>query len=200
MKNFTWTLLVVIALLKTSFATAGTSPIALALAAPVQVPGSDFTITGVRTSVLWGDHQNVSGIDFGGIGNITSGSFNGLALSGLFNYNKGMSTIIGLQLAGAANININKARVIGFQLALGVNSNGAESFLVGAQIAGLANYSPFTDTVGFQVSLYNRAHNLVGFQIGLVNDADDLHGIQLGLLNFNRKGMFSVAPLINVGF
>jgi hypothetical protein len=33
-----------------------------------------------------------------------------------------------------------------------------------------------------------------------VNIADSLHGIQIGLINFHRQGLFSVAPILNVGF
>ncbi len=189
-----------VSLLMSLSASAGVSPFGFSVIDPVQVPFRDFSITGLRMSVLWGNHSSVSGIDFGGIGNITQQHFGGIGISSIFNLNNGTSTIVGLQFAGFANMNMNKATILGIQATAGVNLNNAESSLVGAQIAGVSNYSPYTDVYGFQLSMYNRGHTVTGFQIGLVNDADLLHGIQIGLLNFNRKGMFSVAPVINIGF
>jgi hypothetical protein len=177
---------------------AALSPLGIAVVPPVQFPPSDFTVTGARLSLLWGLHKNVYGLDVGAIGNMTDGQMTGIAVSGLFNYNRGMTTAIGLQVAGLANVNVNKARVYGLQLAL-VNANRAESVVVGVQ-AGLANLAMYTNIRGVQVGVYNRAHDVVGFQIGLVNIADSLHGIQIGLINFHRQGLFSVAPILNVGF
>jgi hypothetical protein len=165
----------------------------------VQFPPKDFSIVGARLSVFWGEHRDVYGLDLGAIGNVTSGSFAGIGVSGIFNWNQGSATVIGLQAAGIANVNTNKARIYGLQVAAGLNSNKAESSIVGLQVA-LANYSPFTTVGGFQVGLYNRANEVYGLQIGLINVAESLHGLQIGLVNFNHKGLFAVAPILNVGF
>ena len=179
---------------------AGFSPAAVALFAPVEFPPSDYSVTGLRVSALLGKHRDVYGFDLAGLGNITEQSFGGIAVAGLFNMTQGTTTILGLQLAGAANINTNKTRVFGLQATLGVNSNLAESMVAGLQLGLLGNYSPFIKVIGAQIGVYNRANEVYGFQIGLVNVAESLHGIQIGLINFNHKGLFSVAPLINVGF
>jgi hypothetical protein len=180
-------------------ARAAFSPLGFALVAPVQFPPAEFSVTGARVSVGYGRHRDVYGLDLGLVGNITEGSFGGIGVSGVFNYNKGMSTVVGLQLAGIANVNVNKARIVGLQLAAGMNMNQAESSLVGVGLA-LANVSPFTNVYGLQAGVYNSANHVYGFQIGLINSAQTLHGLQIGLLNFNRTGLFAVAPILNVGF
>lgn len=178
---------------------AGVSPLGFAILAPAQFPPRGFSVAGARVSAIWGDHRDVWGFDFAAIGNMTETSFGGLAVSGVFNWNKGVATVVGLQAAGVANVNVNKARIIGLQVALGLNSNRAESTLAGLQVA-LGNASEFTTVYGAQIGAYNSARAVYGFQIGLVNSTGSLHGIQLGLLNFNHTGLFSVAPLMNIGF
>lgn len=63
-----------------------------------------------------------------------------------------------------------------------------------------SNYSPFSTIYGAQVGLYNVANTVYGFQIGLINITESLYGVQIGLANFNRKGLFSFAPILNIGF
>lgn len=181
-------------------ANAAFTPLSVSILPPVQFPPSDFSITGARASLLWGNHRDVYGVDLGLIGNITAQDFVGVGVSGIFNATHGTTTILGLQAAGAANINTNKTRVYGVQIALGVNSNSAESRLVGLQLAALANLADHTNIYGVQIGLYNRAQAVYGLQIGLVNVATSLHGVQIGLMNFNHTGLFSVAPILNIGF
>lgn len=178
---------------------AALTPISVNIVPPVQFPPSDYMVTGVRASVLWGQHRDMYGIDLGLLGNITDQDFTGIAVSGVFNYTKGTTNVLGLQLAGLANYNAQKTNVYGVQLALGLNSNKAASNVVGLQLA-LANISAFTDIYGVQLGVYNRAKDVYGLQIGLVNVADNLHGIQIGLINFNHKGLIGMCPLINIGF
>jgi hypothetical protein len=178
---------------------AAISPLSINLVPPLQFPPDDFSVTGVRASILWGQHRDMYGIDFGLIGNITDQTHTGIGVSGIFNYTKGNTTALGLQLAGLTNINTSKAKIYGLQVALGLNLNSGESTLVGFGIAA-ANITPFTDVYGVQLGVYNKAREVYGFQVGLVNSATNLHGIQIGLLNFNDKGLFAVAPFLNVGF
>jgi hypothetical protein len=181
-------------------AQAAVTPLSIGIVPPIQFPSSEYSITGLRLSVLWGEHRDLYGLDFGAIGNITTQTFVGTAISGVFNITRNSTTIVGLQLAGAANLNSNKTNIYGGQLTLGVNSNSASSMVAGLQIAGLANLSEHTDIYGAQIGLYNRAQDVYGLQIGLVNVAQSLHGVQLGLMNFNIKGLFYVAPILNIGF
>jgi hypothetical protein len=178
---------------------AALSPLGFSIIPPAQFPSDNFDIAGARLSVLWGRHRQVYGFDLGALGNMTDVGFTGIAASGLFNYNNGTATVIGLQLAGGANINVNKANIYGLQIALGLNSNQAESSLVGLQFAAI-NYGPTLRVYGIQAGIYNRAQIVNGFQIGLFNDTDVLRGIQIGLVNIHRRGLFSMAPIINIGF
>ncbi len=182
-----------------TWSAASVSPLAVGLIKPVQFPPGDFSITGARLSLLWGQHRDLYGIDVGLLGNITEQTFTGLAVSGLFNATHGTTTILGLQLAGLTNINTNKTNVYGLQLALLANYQEAASTVVGVQMA-VANFAAHTDIYGFQLGVYNKAQSVHGLQIGLVNSASDLHGLQIGLINFNDKGMFGVSPILNVGF
>jgi hypothetical protein len=179
---------------------AALSPVSVSVVPPVQFPSDSFSITGARLSLLWGRHRDLYGLDFGVLGNVTTQTFTGLSVSGLFNVTRGTTRVIGLQAAGAANVNTNKTDVYGFQLALGTNYNSASSTVNGIQFAGLANVSPHTVVRGFQIGLYNRALTVYGFQIGLVNVANALRGVQIGLANFHYTGLFYVSPIINVGF
>ena len=198
MKKILSLVVVALAFLSIGRSEAALSPLGIAIVPPVQFPGHDFSVTGVRLSLLWGSQRNVYGLDVGVVGNITDGDSVGVAVSGIFNYNKGATTGI-LQAAGFGNYNTGKVRIYGVQLAGIMNSNKAESTVGGLQLA-LLNLTPFTNIRGFQVGLYNRAHDVAGIQIGIVNETDYLHGIQIGLVNFYHQGMFSVAPIINVGF
>lgn len=181
-------------------ASAGVTPLAIAIVPPVQFPPADFSIVGARVSGLFGHHRNVYGFDFGVLGNITDQDFVGMGFAGGANITHGETTIVGLQVAGIANVNTQKTSVVGAQITAGINSNTAESQVVGLQLGVIGNLAHVTRVIGFQVGLYNRARSIYGFQIGLINQVDDLHGIQIGLVNFNRSGPFSVAPVINIGF
>ena len=172
------------------------SPLGVSLFHPFQFPGDDFTITGARINLIYGATHSVYGLDVGVV-NETRQTMGGIQV-GAVNLNQGQTDAIGFQAAGLANINSNKANIYGVQCAA-VNYNKAESFILGIG-AAVVNYTPFTKIVGAQVGAYNTAGTVYGFQIGVINTAQDLHGIQIGLLNFNVKGLFSVAPILNVGF
>jgi hypothetical protein len=174
------------------------SPIGLSIVPPIEMPPSEFGIVGVSIGVIYSDYRDVYGFDLGAIGNVTENGLGGIQLAGGFNYNKGTSTILGLQAAAITNVNVDKATIVGAQVAL-VNVNEAESTLVGAEF-GLVNHSSYTTIVGAQLGLYNTARVVNGFQIGLINVADSLHGVQIGLANFNHTGLFSFAPILNIGF
>lgn len=177
----------------------GVTPVSLGLLPPVQFPPEKFTIVGARISALYGQHQEVYGIDIGALGNITTQNFVGLAVAGGFNHTKNMATVLGLQAAGGANINTGKLKVFGLQAALGANINTGEARIFGLQFAA-ANLASHTKIYGVQAGLYNVAQEVYGFQIGLVNKTEYLHGLQIGLLNIYSKGTVGVSPILNIGF
>ncbi len=176
------------------------SPLSVAIIPPVQFPSSEYSVSGLRASVLWGDHRDVYGLDLGLIGNMTEQRFVGIGISGIFNLTKGDTTIILAQIAGLANLNVQKTNVYGIQAAIGINKNDAESKLVGIGVA-LSNLSPSMDIYGLQVGVYNVSRSVYGLQLGLINQTTNLHGLQIGLLNFALNGdPFKVSPILNFGF
>lgn len=197
LRKFKILFVLLLSVLTGASAQAGFSPLGLSIIDPVQFPPDDFTVTGARLNLIWGQVQSVYGFDVG-LGNVTTQSMNGIQV-GALNLNRGTITAIGLQAGAIGNFNTNKANIYGVQAALGMNSNKAESVLVGLGVAAVNN-TPFTKVVGAQVGLYNKAGNVYGFQIGIVNSAEYLHGIQIGLMNFNNHGLFSVSPFLNAGF
>jgi hypothetical protein len=198
MKKLFYTTILCFAVSTTSYA--AVAPVSVSIIPPVQFPADDWNITGLRTSIIYGDHRNVYGFDFGLLGNVTQQDFVGIGISGVANVTHGSTHAIGLQLAGLVNVNTNKTNVYGLQVTAGVNVNTAQSAIYGVQLGLIGNFSSYTDIYGFQIGLINRANNVYGFQIGLVNQAVSLHGIQLGLVNINEKGLFKISPAINIGF
>lgn len=199
MKLSRYILAFLFSVLFSTHALAALSPLSVNIVNPVQFPPSDYDVTGLRLSVLWGSHRDVSGLDLGVVGNVTTQKFNGAAFSGLFNYTQNNVNAYGFQIAGLTNYNLQKTNVYGVQLAAGANYNKAESSIVGFQMAAL-NLTAHTNVYGVQAGIYNRAKKVVGLQIGLVNAADNLHGLQIGLLNFHYTGLFYVSPILNFGF
>lgn len=124
-----------------------TTPIEIALVPPIQFPNSDFGVHGLRLSVI-GLSREVSGLDLGVLGNITDQSFKGVAISGLFNYNRVAAEIIGIQVAGLANLNGPASKLYGIEIGL---------------------FNKVSVVYGFQLGLINVAHELHGIQIGLIN-------------------------------
>ena len=194
------TCLLAVLLFPISKAEAFTSPLGISLIPPVQFPTSEFAVTGLRVSAIYGHHRDFYGVDIGGFGNITDQDFVGIGISGLFNNTRGATTIFPLQLAGGVNYNTGKTSVTGFQVAGGINYNETSSKVIGFQIAGLANVAKNTKIYGFQIGFYNKALKVNGFQIGIINMAKDVNGLQIGLINFHNNGVFAVSPIINFGF
>jgi hypothetical protein len=149
-RNFTKGILVALSIICSNFSAAESSdvsPLAVSLFPPLQLPSSGYSIRGLRLSVV-GVHREFRGLDLALLGNVTDVTFTGFAISGLFNYNGGHSTVIGLQLAGLANL------------------NSASSEIYGVQIAAYNN----AGTVhGLQLGLLNIANELHGVQIGIFN-------------------------------
>jgi hypothetical protein len=145
-------ILLVLALMGSISASAieSNSPIGIGLFPPLQVPNSEFGITGLRVSGV-GINRASIGLDVGLLGNITNQTFKGSAVSLLFNYNKLNADIIGFQIAGLANVNGTGSSLYGIQLGL---------------------FNKVTYAYGLQIGLINVAQNLHGIQIGLINFND----------------------------
>lgn len=123
------------------------SPLAIGLFPPLQLPNSGYGIKGLRLSLV-GVHRASQGIDLAVLGNSTTNKFGGIAIAGLYNHNRALSSVVGLQLAGIANLNNGPSKVYGVQVA-GFNKAGT--------------------VYGLQLGLINVATELHGIQIGLFN-------------------------------
>jgi len=204
------------ALLAAGALSAETTPVMVSLATPVQAPTSDFGVTGLRLSLVYGRCARFTGLDLG-LANSTDGVFTGLGIGGV---NIAGGRLWGAQ-AGLVNWNANDAtewprRSIGAQVGL---LNCADS-LCGYQ-EGLVNiscgsfvglesgaFNCANDVQGAQVGVYfifgvNVASGtLTGAQVGLVNYAESVEGgLQIGLVNIiARNGWMPVLPFVNGSF
>lgn len=123
------------------------TPIEIGLFPPLQLPGTGYGTKGLRLTGV-GVNRTAAGLDIGILGNVTDVSFSGLAISGLFNFNRGTSTVYGLQFAGLANINQGSNEIYGLQIAA---------------------YNDAGVVHGLQIGLLNIANELHGVQIGIFN-------------------------------
>ncbi len=176
-------------------ASADFTPISLAFAPHAQFPREDFTVTGLRLSLLYGQHRRMYGLDLGLVGNVTDSDFVGLAIAGGFNRTTGPAKAIGLQAAGIANVNHGRFSAFGAQAAL-VNYNLVEAFVAGVQVGGLANLANKTTIYGAQLGVYNDGCSIYGFQLGVVNRANSLNGVRIGSMSTSIFGV--QAGLVNV--
>jgi hypothetical protein len=133
-------ILLVLALMGSISASAieSNSPIGIGLFPPLQVPNSEFGITGLRVSGV-GINRASIGLDVGLLGNITNQTFN---------YNKLNADIIGFQIAGLANVNGTGSSLYGIQLGL----FNKVTYAYGLQI-GLINVAQ--NLHGIQIGLIN---------------------------------------------
>ena len=74
------------------------TPFALGLATPLELPGANWDVVGLRLDLLWGRHANATGFQFGTLANVIDRQMTGLQL-GFVNSAK---TLHGIQI-GAIN-------------------------------------------------------------------------------------------------
>ncbi len=118
-------------------------PIQLALFNPIQIFDESTSITGVRLSLIYGKNASVSGLDWGLVNHMTSGTSTGVQF--------GLVGIVETNFVGWQDnfINITKGKFEGLQF-------------------GCVNYAGTVS--GVQIGLVNYAANMTkGLQIGLVN-------------------------------
>lgn len=138
-------------------------------------------------------HNNTYGVQLSGIANGTGGNTYGLQLCGLVDFNG--NSVVGVQAAGAVNVTggkINGLQISGIANAAkevhGVQISGFSNItgtrLRGIQVCGVANIA-FGIKRGTQVSALMNicALNMRGLQIASYNYADTLNGSQIGIIN-----------------
>ena len=121
------------------------SPVMVSLIAPVQLPLSNWDVTGFRLSIIYGKCVNLTGLDIGIAGH-TKGFAKGLQIAAV---NVVEGDFAGVQI-GVANYAASSPGSMGHGMQIGV-FNGAESYK------------------GFQLGVINYAGRMSGVQVGLVN-------------------------------
>jgi len=144
---------------------------------PVQLFSDDYSVDGFRFNFLYGENQDLQGIDLGLI-NQTLGSTHGFEL-------------------GA--VNLVDQEFGGGQFGL---FNEVKRNFKGVQFGAIANIAE-RSVEGFQAAvLYNDTQDdMHGVQLGIVNHAGSLNGLQIGFLNFNDDTKYmGFFPFINAAF
>ena len=139
---------------------------------PLQIPGSDSDVRGVRLNLFYGTCCNFSGLDIGFMG-VSKSHANGWLINLVsVTYGDGL----GLHTSG---VNYLSGDFNGLQI-------------------GLINWTDSGDA--FQVGLFNGAYDVKGLQLGLINVTDKMLGVQIGLLNFISYSDLSFFPILNGWF
>ena len=195
---------------------AETTPVMLSLFTPVQVPSSEYDVTGFRLSLLYGDCKSFTGLDIGLVDH-TRRDFTGVQLGGV---NVVEDQFRGGQI-GLVNWISHETRAwerqsVGVQFGV---FNYAGSFcglqdgvvnVNNGKFTGLqsALLNSTVDLSGMQCGYYlflgvNIASGRVrGCQLGLFNYAEEMEsGLQIGLVNvISRNGWLPVLPIVNGRF
>jgi hypothetical protein len=165
-----------------------TKPIQLALVNPIQLVNEDYSVKGLRISLIYGVNRDLSGLDLSLVGQ-NSGDVRGLqvALAGL---TEGDFTGVQWALVGLTNGNFT-----GWQ----DNAvNIVDGKMSGLQ-AGIFNQS--RDAEGVLLGWVNITGHMSGFQLALFNMTDTLNGLQVGVVNVVKQGTsHPVLPLVNWSF
>ena len=186
----------------------------LNLLSPLGYPDNQ-NIKGFRFNLLYGDHENVRGLDLGFVNksktfhgvqttipigvNIVTEEMRGLQFNIMgFNYAKKGAYQLGLitmNIAGEAEMQVslvNWAKSVKGQLSLlNVATDDA-----GFQFGFFANYA---GKANVQIGLLNVAKTLEGNQIGVINIATYSKGCQFGFINLTSKkeSGFPLLPFVN---
>lgn len=149
------------------------TPLQLSIAAGYsQLFKDEVPVYGLRTSMLWGEQSEITGLDIGLFH--TAVKTNGVAI-GIYNGLSGSGT--------------------GAQLGLGTY---VQEHFAGVQ-AGMAN-AIIGELHGAQIGMANSSGAGAGFQLGLLNITESMKGIQIGLWNVNPNGFLPYFPIINFSF
>ena len=150
----------------------GFTPVMLGFFTPLQVPGPDFDVGGLRLNLFYGSCCNFDGLDIGFVG-VSRNHANGWL------------------------INVVS---VAYGDGLGLHTGGVNYFsgdFKGLQI-GLANWIDSGDV--FQFGVYNGAYDMQGLQIGVINTANKMQGLQIGVVNIISHSDLSFFPIINGWF
>jgi hypothetical protein len=150
------------------------SPVQLSLLDPIQIVPEAESIRGIRLTLLYGQNQNVSGLDLAFIANRVRGDFRGL-----------QGGLVGIIDGNSEGVQWNVV-------------NLSRGDFLGAQVGA------FNQTMtgeGVQLGWVNHVRSQYnGLQISFVNYAQRIDGVQIGLVNIIKEGgRFPIFPIVNWG-
>ena len=154
-------------------------PVGIALAAPLQVPFSNYNIYGLRLNALYTESFETIGLDAGLVG-YNRDKVIGLQAQGAVAWVDGNMT--GLQMGGIANVVCGNA--VGLQL--GSILNYTRGDFAGMQISAINHNGTF---YGFQVGGFNYDKGVCwGLQVGVANsDINEYRGWSVGAVNYAER-------------
>ena len=150
----------------------GFSPAMFGFFTPLQVPGPDYDVGGLRLNLFYGTCCNFDGLDLGLVG-VSRNHANGWLIN-----------VVSVAYGDGLGLNTGI-----------VNYYGGD--FKGLQI-GVANWINSGDA--FQIGVYNGAYDVQGMQIGIINTADKMQGMQIGVVNIISNSDLSFFPVINAYF
>ena len=139
---------------------------------PLQAPGPDYDVGGIRLNLFYGTCCNFDGLDIGFVG-VSKNHANGWLIN-----------VVSVAYGDGLGLHTG-----------GVNYFGGD--FKGLQI-GLANWINSGDV--FQFGVYNGAYDMQGLQIGVINTANKMQGLQIGAVNIISNSDLSFFPIINGWF
>ena len=139
---------------------------------PLQAPGPDYDVGGLRLNLFYGTCCNFDGLDIGFVG-VSKNHANGWLIN-----------LVSVAYGDGLGLHTG-----------GVNYFGGD--FKGLQI-GFANWIDSGDV--FQIGIYNGAYDVQGLQIGVINTANKMQGLQIGAVNIISNSDLSFFPIINGWF
>ena len=171
----------------------------LSVFSPGQLPVPMTHIYGGRLSFLYGECQELFGIDFGGVGRVRE------HMCGL---QAGLGHIVGTDARGLqlGLVEMAESELYGCQIGFW---NDVAGKMQGAQLGVFGDASSFAgvqfdvvnltrESSGIQLGIYNQGFNFSGLQFGVVNCTATLKGCQIGLVNVSYWHEWPCLPFVNV--
>lgn len=174
-------------------------PVMLSLPGNNNFPASQ-DVSGARLSLLYGQANNVKGLNLSVLGISEVDNFTGLDLGWFFGASKVNNEFKGV---GLSFVNWHEGHDTGANIGLlnmvndvnGLNLGGVNYARGTTKVnIGFVNFNEYESLV--DIGFVNYAESTT-FQIGLINATKNLDGLQVGLINYAENGVFPVLPLVN---
>ena len=165
---------------------AASAEVSVQFAAPGVRAPDDARVSGFRFSLLYGENQEMSGLDFGMLSISETSKLSGVAfVLGISKVNDEMDGGVALSL-----INYHTGRDAGLNAAFVNKVNSAEN-AVDLGFVNIADGTTMLDIGGLNIAKSTTA------QLGFVNVTKELKGFQFGFVNIANNGFLPIFPIFN---